>query len=102
LLDVIEKDGLKKSKLSILQGLSKLRQIANHPSMVDNEYIGTSGKHEVLLEHIRTAIDEGHKVLVFSQFVSYLKLLELEIEKLNIPYFKLTGATSTDKRHKYD
>ncbi len=98
ILEIVEEKGLQKSKLNILQGLTKLRQIANHPAMLDKEYKGTSGKHEVLLEHIKTAVSEGHKVLVFSQFVSYLTILNKELNKSNIATYELVGSTSKENR----
>ncbi len=94
----VNENQFKKNKLSILQGLSKLRQIANHPKLADPEYLSDSGKHRMLVEHIVTAIQEHHKVLVFSQFVTYLELIEAEVKKLKIPYFKLTGATPKEQR----
>ena len=69
LLDIVKKEGIKSSKLSILQGLSKLRQISNHPILSDTSYAHNSGKHDILLDKIRTGIQDGHKILVFSQFV---------------------------------
>ncbi|MDA8886235.1 DEAD/DEAH box helicase [Bacteroidia bacterium] len=101
IMDVVEETGLQKSKFSILQGLSKLRQIANHPYLTDKEYTGRSGKHDVLLDKILTAIADGHKVLIFSQFVRYLDLLETDISAKNIPYFKLTGSTNKEKRSQF-
>ena len=100
LLQIVEEQGLEKSKLSILQGLTKLRQLASHPRLVDPDYTGDSGKHNSLLEHIKTAIEEGHRILVFSQFVSYLEILERDIVKLKIPYLKLTGSTPAAERKK--
>ena len=101
LLDIVQKEGIKSSKLSILQGLSKLRQISNHPILSDTSYAHNSGKHDILLDKIRTGIQDGHKILVFSQFVSYLELIEKTIKKESLTYYKLTGATSKEKREQY-
>ncbi len=101
IVDMVEEQGLPKAKFSILQGLSKLRQIANHPVLTDKEYTYDSGKHLILLEKIKNAISEGHKILVFSQFVRYLNLLEQDIHKLGLPYYKLTGSTTKEKRASY-
>ncbi|PCJ64605.1 MAG: helicase SNF2 [Bacteroidetes bacterium] len=100
LTDLVDQKGLQKSKFSILQGLSKLRQIANHPYLVNKEFIGQSGKHDILLDKITTALGDGHKVLVFSQFVSYLDILQRDIIKSKLTHFRLTGATSKEKRAK--
>jgi superfamily II DNA or RNA helicase len=101
IVDLVEEKGLPKAKFSILQGLSKLRQIANHPVLTDKEYTADSGKHIILLNKIKDAISDGHKVLVFSQFVRYLNLLEKDINTLELPYFKLTGSTTKEKRALY-
>jgi superfamily II DNA or RNA helicase len=101
ILDMVDQTGIDKSKFSILQGLSKLRLIANHPLLIDDQYEGGSGKHEVLLDKISNALADGHKVLVFSQFVRYLNLLEEDIKKRKLPYYILTGSTSKEKRAVY-
>ena len=101
LLNLVEEKGINKSRLSILQGLSKLRQIANHPQLVEQEYTGLSGKHQTLLTHIKTALDEGHRVLVFSQYVKYLGIIENDLASHNTPYFLLTGSTDKERRADY-
>ena len=101
LLNIEDHQKFKASKLSVLQGLSKLRQISNHPILMDSTYAHDSGKHELLLEKIQTGIADGHKILVFSQFVTYLELLEKALNKSPISYYKLTGATNKIKRHQY-
>ncbi|MDG2455215.1 MAG: DEAD/DEAH box helicase [Bacteroidia bacterium] len=98
--DLVQEKGMQKSRFSILQGLSKLRQIANHPYLTNKEYTGSSGKHDLLIQKISDAISDGHKVLVFSQFVSYLDLLERDL-KAHIPYYRLTGSTTKEKRAHY-
>jgi|TARA_B110000902_G_scaffold44957_1_gene50443 SNF2 family DNA or RNA helicase len=98
--DMVKDKGMQKSRFSILQGLSKLRQIANHPYLTDKEYTGSSGKHDLLIQKISNAISDGHKVLVFSQFVSYLDLLERDL-KADLPYYRLTGSTTKEKRAHY-
>ncbi|MFY0644168.1 MAG: DEAD/DEAH box helicase [Bacteroidia bacterium] len=90
----------KENKLSILQGLTKLRLMADHPVLLEEEYSGDSGKHQSILEHIQTAVDEDHKVLVFSQFVSYLSILERDLKTRGIPYLLLTGSVSSMDRKK--
>jgi len=98
--DMVKEQGMQKSRFSILQGLSKLRQIANHPYLTDKEYAGGSGKHNMLTEKITNAVKDGHKVLVFSQFVSYLDLLQRDINE-KTPYYRLTGSTPKEKRAQY-
>ena len=69
ILERIEEEGMARSQMVVLQGLTKLRQIANHPRMVDADYEGDSGKLDDVLMRLESAITEHHKVLVFSQFI---------------------------------
>jgi len=89
----IEKKGIKKSGFKVIEGLLRLRQICNHPSLVKNNYKGKSGKFEEFKELLEKALNEGHKVLVFSQFVSMLDILKVYLDKEKILYEYLTGNT---------
>ena len=93
ILDTIETYGVKKSHFILLQGLTKLRQIANHPVMVDENYIGDSGKHEDITIMINNAIGENHKILVFSQFVKHLSIICKFLNENRIRYAYLDGST---------
>lgn len=93
ILDTIEKSGIKKSQLLLLQGLTKLRQIANHPKMVEPDFDGGSGKLEDITYMIDSAISEGHKILVFSQFVKHLSLVKTYLEEQKIEFAYLDGST---------
>lgn len=97
IMSLIENKGINKSQMLLLQGLTKLRQIANHPSMVDDQYTASSGKLEDAMHMLLNAISEGHKILVFSQFVKYLSLLGKELEKARVPYAYLDGSTKDRK-----
>ncbi len=92
ILENIEKQGLAKSSIVILQGLTRLRQLANHPALIKNSEAG-SGKFEQVMETIGNLVSEKHKVLVFSSFVTHLKLFEAEFERNGIGYCMLTGQT---------
>lgn len=81
-----------------LQALTRLRQLANHPAMIDPDYNGTSGKFDQITGSIESIVSEHHHILVFSSFVKDLELLEKELKIRNIAYSKLTG--STRKREK--
>ncbi len=87
---VIEK-GLAKSKMHVLAALTRLRQICCHPQLVGND--SASGKTETLFELLEPLLAEGQKVLVFSQFVQMLKLLEAECQQRHIPTYVLTGES---------
>ncbi|MCU0448874.1 MAG: SNF2 family helicase [Bernardetiaceae bacterium] len=93
ILQHIEDKGLNNSQIYILQGLTKLRQIANHPALVNEAYQGGSGKLRDVLHKIETVVSEDHKALVFSQFVKHLELVRAELEARNIPYAYLDGST---------
>src|SRR5699024_3266944 len=76
ILDKIEHEGIRGSQFLLLQGLTALRQIANHPKMVDEQYKGDSGKLEDVCHMLLNAISKKHKILVFSQFVKHLAILK--------------------------
>ncbi len=93
ILDQIESQGVNKSQMLLLQGLTKLRQIANHPKMVDSEYKGDSGKMEAVTHMLVSAMSEDHKILVFSQFVKHLNLLSHYLHHHKIEFAYLDGST---------
>jgi len=97
ILEVIQKDGIQKSQMILLQGLTKLRQIANHPVMVDPEYKGDSGKLEDIIHMIHNALTKDHNILIFSQFVKHLKLVEAHLITEKIPYAYLDGSVKDRK-----
>jgi SNF2 family DNA or RNA helicase len=93
ILKQIEQEGVARSQMLLLQGLTKLRQIANHPTMIDEAYKGDSGKLEDLLYKLESIISENHKVLIFSQFVKHLNILIPQLTQRNWEYAYLDGAT---------
>ena len=93
LLKSLEDGTFAKKQIQVLQGLIKLRQIANHPSMIDENYEGDSGKFESVIHTLKNVLDGGHKVLVFSQFVKQLTLYRQHFETEGIPYTYLDGST---------
>lgn len=87
-----------KNKLQILAELTRLRQICCDPSLCFENYKGETAKLEACLELIRSAMDGGHRILVFSQFTSMLEILQEKLSGLKIPFFTITGSTSKEKR----
>ena len=77
----------------ILQSLTKLRQIANHPSMIDENYFAGSGKYDEITRNLENLLREGHKAIIFSSFVKHLNLIASYLDKNNIRYAWLTGET---------
>lgn len=90
-MKTVEEKGLNKSKMHVLAALTRLRQICCHPKLVGNDSI--SGKTETLFELLDSLVAEGQKVLVFSQFVQMLQLLEQECHQRQISTHILTGQT---------
>ena len=90
----LENGGFKKSQVQVLQGLTKLRQIANHPRMIDEDYTGDSGKFENVIHTLENVLSRGHKVLVFSQFVRHLAIYRKYFDSEKTPYAYLDGATA--------
>ena len=93
----VREEGLARSRFKILQGLTKLRQICNHPVLLDESFIGSSGKFDMLMEMLKEVMAEGHKVLIFSSFVKMLHIFRNEFEKNNILFSYLDGSTRKRK-----
>jgi superfamily II DNA or RNA helicase len=90
-MKAVETQGLNKSKMHVLAALTRLRQICCHPSLVGSDT--ASGKTETLFELLDSLVADGQKVLVFSQFVQMLQLLQKECAAHNIRTHVLTGQT---------
>ncbi|MEO8710808.1 MAG: DEAD/DEAH box helicase [Parafilimonas sp.] len=101
ILGVVEEKGANKSQLTILQGLMKLRQICDSPSIVndDEKYPNVSVKLEELGREISENIGD-HKALVFSQFLGMLALIKERMNELGISYAYFDGSTSPADREK--
>ena len=97
----IKENSLEKNRIKILAALTRLRQICCHPATFIENYQGGSGKLDLLMEVIPDAIANDHRILVFSQFTSMLKIIENELKDLEIPYFYLEGNTPTVERNDY-
>ena len=93
ILSHIDTHGMGKSQMMLLQGLTKLRLIANHPKMADPDYVGDSGKLDDMVHMLSNTLSEGHKILIFSQFVKHLTIVKELIEARGLDYCYLDGAT---------
>lgn len=89
----IDTHGIEHCRFEILEGLLRLRQICCHPKLFDSAFNGDSGKFQLTQQSIQEVVAEGHRVLVFSQFVSALELLRQRIRESGISSEILTGAT---------
>jgi len=86
--------GIQKSKIKILEALTYLRQLACHPAILQNSVsLRESGKMILLEEMLEELIEEGHKILVFSQFVRFLKLTSRLLDENNWTYEYMDGST---------
>jgi len=93
----IENKGIRQSTLAIITGLTKLRQLANHPRLLHPESKMESGKFFEIIRLLGNVVAENHKVLVFSSFVTHLELVREELEKEKWKYSLLTGASRNRK-----
>ena len=97
------KEKLKNSKedrITIFSYLTKLRQLCLDPSLIIDEYKGGSGKLKIAMELLQEGVDEGKKILLFSQFTSVLKNISKLLDKEGIEYLYLDGSTNASDRIK--
>lgn len=100
LLNKFDQEGVEKSQMYVLEGLTRLRQICDAPQLVDAAYKSQdSAKLQELLLHVQEKTG-NHKLLIFSQYVKMLSLVKKEFEKLDIAYAYLDGKTSVKEREK--
>ncbi len=93
--------GIGRSQISVLAALLRLRQVCCDPRLLKNRGDGKpppSAKLDALMEMIEELVDEGHKVLVFSQFVEMLTLVRQEFERVGYVYEYLDGQTPAKER----
>jgi len=96
-MENLQSEGIEKSAIMVLQALTKLRQMANHPALTDNNYKHSSGKFEEVCRNIETLLKEGHKVLVFSSFVKHLDIFSAYFKNNNWEFSLLTGSSTNRK-----
>lgn len=89
-----------KNRVEILAGLTRLRQICDTPSLYMDDYSGTSGKLEQLIELLHQAVENDRHVLIFSQFTSMLGIIEDHLKQANLPSYVLKGDTKPKDRLK--
>ena len=93
---LVKEQGFEKSRIQILSALLKLRQVCNHPELIDKSFKGEkdiSGKYEQFLELLTETVESGKKVLIFSQFTSMLDIFERDLDESKIEYLRLDGST---------
>jgi SNF2 family DNA or RNA helicase len=94
LRDTIAERGVARSHIMVLSALLKLRQVCCDPALIKSGIkVTQSAKREELMKMLREMVEDGRKILLFSQFTSMLALIEEELVKEKIDYVKLTGQT---------
>ena len=93
ILGMLDNGNINTARFRILEGLLRLRQVCNHPRLIDDKFRGESAKFSLLLETIDTLRAENHKALIFSQFVQMLRILRQPMDDNHIPYLYLDGHT---------
>jgi SNF2 family DNA or RNA helicase len=94
LLHEVEEKGVGRSAIQVLEALLRLRQVACHPGLVDPSWEEAgSAKLEALYEQVAEVLEEGHKVLVFSQFTSLLAFVRRHLDEKGAQYAYLDGST---------
>ncbi|MCJ7689915.1 MAG: DEAD/DEAH box helicase, partial [Clostridiaceae bacterium] len=101
-MELIEKkvrsDEFKSSKIEVLSYITKLRQLCLDPTVLMNDYSGGNAKMEALVELLQNSIEEGHRILVFSQFTTVLKNIQKRLIVEQIQFSYLDGSVSSEKR----
>ncbi|MCL2796814.1 MAG: DEAD/DEAH box helicase [Firmicutes bacterium] len=87
-----------RGKIQILAFLTRLRQLCCDPSLFLENYAGNSAKLEAALDLVSSAVQNGHKVLLFSQFTSMLAIIGKRLSEEGIEFFLLQGDTKVEDR----
>lgn len=99
-ISATDNEELNKNSMNVLKGLTRLRQLCDSPKLLGSDSMTgdiASSKIEMLLEQIENKIPK-HKILIFSQFVSMLDLIEAELKIKGISSVKLTGKTKNREK----
>src|SRR5699024_8025875 len=95
---IIDADQYEQEKIEILAGLTRLRQICCHPLLFLDDYHGDSGKLELLMTIVEQLRADNHRILIFSQFSSMLKIINERLDQQNYQTFYLDGQTPVKNR----
>ena len=98
ILENLEEVGMERSTIMVLRALTRLRQIANHPALLEEFQGLPSGKFTEVTRDLESVIAEGHKALIFSSFVKHLRLFRERLDADRIPYAYLTGSSNQEQR----
>ena len=94
----LDKETIRKNRIKILAGLTRLRQICCHPGLFVDGYSGSSAKFEQLMQIVQDARRSGRRLLIFSQFTKMLQMIGQELAVQEISFFYLDGQTPSEER----
>ena len=97
-LGQVTESEFQRSRVEILTGLMRLRQICDTPALFMDDYKGDSGKLDSLRGLLSQIAEGNHRVLIFSQFRGMLERIEEELPQLGLTSFKITGSTPSQER----
>lgn len=97
----LAQEGFNRSRVKILAGLTRLRQICCHPALFLEDYSGGSGKLDQLREVATDSVASGHRILIFSQFTTMLNIIHEKLMADGLECFYLDGSTPAEKRLEY-
>ena len=98
LLDHQSEEEFNNSRFQVLTELTRLRQICCDPALCFEDYGDETAKTDACMELVQSAVDGGHRLLVFSQFTSMLDILSSRLDGEHVEHFMITGATPKEKR----
>ena len=98
LLDHQSEEEFNNSRFQVLTELTRLRQICCDPALCFEDYGDETAKTDACMELVQSAVDGGHRLLVFSQFTSMLDILSSRLDGEHVEHFMITGSTPKEKR----
>ena len=96
----LDEGSLPRARMQVLSVLLKLRQVCCHPKLFLPDYEGTSGKLELLVQTVHSAIDSGRRMLIFSQFVGMLQIIRKRLNREGVSCLYLDGSTHPEERQR--
>ncbi len=95
---IMKEKGFSRGRMDVLSVITELRQICCHPALVLDNYSYSSGKMELLMDMLPEALQQGRRILLFSQFTSMLRILQKQLEAEEIRCLYLDGQTLPEER----
>lgn len=95
---IVREKGFERGRTEVLAAITQLREICCHPQLVLDDYVGSSGKLDMLLDMLPEAIAKGRRILLFSAFTSMLKILRQELDNVGYETMYLDGDTPAQRR----